>query len=101
MRPSIAPLALAALLLSPAVHAGCIGAVIMGECQGSSVPWDTHQEGYRTNQSPPGFYWDKRSLPQQQRQPGAVDPFTGRDAHDSNWFDDDDDAMGMGGMRGH
>lgn len=57
----------------------------MGECQGTTTAWDTHAPGYQPAQpAPPGFYYDNRGLPLEQQQPGAVNPFTGRDAHDAN-----------------
>jgi hypothetical protein len=111
------------LAWSGSTTAGCIGTVIMGECHGSQVPWDTHPPGQsdmggigggmrslggdwssagRTRnqgyvvpapalapmpqQAPPGFYWDKRGTEFQRQHPEYVNPFTGRDAHDSNWF---------------
>lgn len=68
--------------------AGCIGPVIMGRCQGQEVPWDTHpMPEYREQRpAPPGFYWDKRGTETQGRHPEWINPFTGRDPHDSNWF---------------
>lgn len=67
--------------------AGCIGPVIMGKCQGQTVPWDTHQDPrYETPQAPPGFYWDKRGTEYERKNPGLVDPFTGRDPNDSDWY---------------
>lgn len=114
-------LVLAALGLtwSGSAVGGCIGPVIMGECKGSQVPWDTHPPaqpdmggigrdlssfdrgrpeakprpawGYSApapvpQQAPPGFYWDKRGTEFQRQHPEYVNPFTGRDPHDSNWF---------------
>ena len=74
-------------ILSAPASGGCIGPVIMGQCEGQSVPWDTHVPAYREERpAPPGFYWDKRAVPVDLQEPGAVDPFTGRDAHDSDWY---------------
>lgn len=85
----IAVVIAAALAASPA-SAGCIGPVIMGECKGSEVPWDTHPPGYEEDRAaPPGFHWDKRGTRTQERHPEWVDPFTGQDPHDSHWFDQD------------
>lgn len=69
------------------VNAGCIGPIIMGECKGSLVKWDTHPFDYQENNpAPAGFHWDKRGTKIQDDHPEWVNPFTGRDAHDSNWF---------------
>ena len=65
--------------------AGCIGPVIMGECKGQSVQWDTHPQGPSNTPPPgPGFYYDKRGTNAEQENPGTINPFTGRDAHDAN-----------------
>jgi hypothetical protein len=82
--------------LSSTAWAGCIGPVIMGECQGSSVPWDTHPAGVPASPQPPaGFYWDHRpelAAPaaenpwQWMNRQQSVNPFTGRDAHDPQGF---------------
>jgi hypothetical protein len=65
--------------------AGCIGPVIMGECKGEIVPWDTHPHGQSNNPPPAaGVYYDKRGTNAEQLNPGSVNPFTGRDAHDAD-----------------
>ena len=82
-------LAAMALTLSQPVTAGCIGTVIMGKCHGTEVTWDTHEPDFAVeDHAPPGWYWDKRSVPMHKTQPFAVDPFTGRDAHDPVWIGD-------------
>jgi hypothetical protein len=69
------------------VGAGCIGPVINGECKGREVPWDTHPPGYQEERpAPPGFYWDHRGTKRQQKHPEWINPFSGRDQHDSDWF---------------
>jgi hypothetical protein len=69
------------------VRGGCIGPVIMGDCKGTTVPWDTHPSGYQERQpAPPGFFWDRRGSETERRHPEWINPFTGRDGHDSNWF---------------
>lgn len=71
------------------VSAGCIGPIIMGECKGSVVEWDTHPLDYKESYpAPAGFHWDKRGAEIQDKHPEWINPFTGRDAHDSNWFQD-------------
>lgn len=78
----------AGLYIAAPAQAGCIGPVIMGECEGSEVPWDTHPNGYEEPRpASPGFYWDKRGTKVQADHPEWVNPLTGRDPHDSNWFD--------------
>lgn len=85
----ITAILLAAILWAAEVTAGCIGPVIMGKCEGSEVPWDSHPPAYEEPRpAPPGFHWDKRGTEIQERHPEWVDPFTGRDAHDSRWFDE-------------
>lgn len=77
---------LATCALPCAATAGCIGPVIMGECQGLIVPWDTHPQGpSNMPPAPPGFYYDKRGTMAEQLNPGSINPFTGRDAHDADW----------------
>ena len=67
------------------VSAGCIGPVIMGECKGQIVQFDTHPQGpSNTPPAAPGYYYDKRGTNAEQRNPGSVNPFTGRDAHDAD-----------------
>jgi hypothetical protein len=75
-----------AILATPfGAMAGCIGPVIMGECKGQMVEWDTHPQGASNAPPPaPGFYYDKRGTNAEQINPGSVNPFTGRDAHDAN-----------------
>lgn len=65
------------------VFAGCIGPIIMGECKGQSVPFDTHPQG-PSQTPPPGFYYDKRGTSEERKNPGAINPFTGRDANDAD-----------------
>ncbi len=77
------------LLLATSARAGCIGPVIMGDCKGQEVPWDTHEQvNQQPRADPPaGFYWDWRSNQEEmQRQPNGINPFTGRDANDSTWL---------------
>lgn len=84
---------IAALLLTATTKAaaGCIGPVIMGTCQGQSVPWDTHPATIPLPSlpmqapAPAGFYWDYRGTPRQRYKPEWINPFTGRDAHNSDW----------------
>ena len=78
------------MMFATSANAGCIGPVIMGECAGGEVPWDTHPDGERREEAPPGFYWDKRGTRDEQRYPGAINPFTGQDAHDSHWHQPQD-----------
>ncbi|HWR76513.1 MAG TPA: hypothetical protein VN283_04805 [Thiobacillus sp.] len=76
---------LVALAIPIAASAGCIGPVIMGECKGQIVQWDTHPQGpFDTPPAAPGFYYDKRGTNAEQQNPGSVNPFTGRDAHDAD-----------------
>lgn len=79
---------LAALVAIPsASSAGCIGPVIMGKCEGQEVPFSTHQNpGQDPGQAPPGFHWDHRQ-DQGAMMRGEVDPMTGRNPNDSQWFD--------------
>jgi hypothetical protein len=72
--------------------AGCIGPVINGVCHGQEVPWDTHpeQEYKEERPAPPGFFWDKRGSKIQWERPEWINPFTGKDAHDSNWFNQEE-----------
>jgi len=58
----------------------------MGKCEGSEVPWDTHPDGQIRQDAPPGFFYDKRNTQDERNYPNAINPFTGRDANDSNWF---------------
>lgn len=81
-------LTFAGLLLlgsAAAAHAGCTGPTIMGVCYGASTEYDTHGDGQIRPSAPPGFFFDKRGTADEENFPGAIDPFTGRDAHDSNW----------------
>jgi len=65
--------------------AGCIGPVIMGECKGQIVPWDTHPQGPSNEPvAGPGFYYDKRGTNAEQKNPGTINPFSGRDANDAD-----------------
>jgi len=87
---------IALLLIAPTAHAGCIGPVIMGECKGSTVPYDTHPYTMQTPgampvlPAPPGMYWDHRpellnptgNMLQQIQRWNTINPFTGRDPHD-------------------
>jgi hypothetical protein len=76
---------LATLAVPFAATAGCIGPVIMGECKGQIVQSDTHPQGpSNTPPAAPGFYYDKRGTNAEQQNPGSVNPFTGRDAHDAD-----------------
>lgn len=78
-------LVLLALVTSFNASAGCVGPVIMGECKGEIVPWDTHPLGQAsTPAAPPGSFYDKRGTNAEQLNPGSVNPFTGRDAHDTD-----------------
>jgi hypothetical protein len=79
--------------------AGCIGPVIMGECKGQDVPWDTHEPGTEHPDPPAGSYWDWRGTTEQQRYPENVNPFTGRDPNDSQWFDQGRAARNVPGWR--
>jgi hypothetical protein len=100
MRIQVLTVTLSCLTTLTPVGAGCIGPVIMGKCQGQAVDWDTHSSGYQEPRpAGAGFYWDKRGTPQAQQQPGAVNPFTGQDAHDSRWGSGDGDAIPRGGYR--
>src|SRR5690349_878711 len=74
------------LLGVPSVNAGCIGPEIMGVCQGQEVPYDTHPDGQIRQDAPPGFFYDKRGTRDEERYPGSVNPFTGKDANDSSWM---------------
>lgn len=76
----------AILVLASAAGAGCIGPVILGECTGQPVPWDTHPDSARIGRQslPPGAYWDRRSDSEHRRH---SDPHTGRDPHDPRWLD--------------
>lgn len=81
----LAPLAFVLLAAPLFAYAGCIGPVIMGECTGQIVQWDTHPQGTsNTPPAAPGFYYDKRGTNAEQQNPGSVNPFTGRDAHDAD-----------------
>jgi len=72
-----------ALTAPTLAFAGCIGPVIMGECQGQVVQWDTHPQGAsNVPPAPSGFYYDRRGTDVEQMNPGAVNQSTGRDAHD-------------------
>lgn len=78
-------LAIAVLLSPNAAFAGCIGPVILGDCKGQIVEWDTHPQG--PSHTPPatsGFYYDKRGTSAEQVNPGSINPFSGRDAHDAD-----------------
>lgn len=78
-------LVLIALTAPISAYAGCIGPTIMGECKGQVVQWDTHPQGPTdTPPAAPGFYYDKRGTNAEQQNPGSVNPFTGRDAHDAD-----------------
>ena len=70
--------------LSPA-NAGCVGPVIMGQCHGSEVPWDTHADPKDRLPDPGVFVRDKRGTDVQRKHPEWINPFTGEDAHDSHW----------------
>lgn len=73
------------LLIAGPVQAGCIGPVIMGVCQGQQVPWDTHPDAGQVLRPspPPGWIYDRRQEPAHQ---DHVNPFTGQDANDPDWF---------------
>lgn len=75
------------LVSASAARAGCVGAAVMGKCEGYDVPWDTHEPGEQHPDPPAGFRWDWRMTPEQDRHPFALNPETGRDAHDSHWSD--------------
>jgi hypothetical protein len=76
-------LVLIALTAPISAYAGCIGPTIMGECQGQIVQWDTHPQGPSgTPPALPGMPYDKRGTDAEQQNPGSVNQFTGRDAHD-------------------
>ncbi len=78
-------LILIALTVPAAASAGCVGPTIMGECKGQIVHWDTHPQGQSdTPPAAPGFYYDKRDTNAERQNPGSVNPFTGRDAHDAD-----------------
>jgi hypothetical protein len=78
---------LAYLFVTTVAHAGCIGPMIMGVCHGTEVPWDTHTVEDSHPDPPPGFYYDWRGTREEQRHFDDINPFTGRDAHDSHWGD--------------
>lgn len=71
--------------MTAVVHAGCEGVTIMGVCHGTEVPYDTHADGEIRQDAPAGFYYDKRGSRDEEDYPGSVNPFTGRDANDSDW----------------
>jgi hypothetical protein len=77
--------ALSVGLWARSAHAGCIGAVIMGVCYGTETQFDTHTDGKMRDDPPPGFYYDKRGTAEERERPNDIDPFTGRDANDSDW----------------
>ncbi len=66
---------------------GCIGPIIMGVCKGQLVPFDTHQDGKIRQDAPPGFFWDRRGSEEERKNPQSINPFTGRDGNDSDWFE--------------
>lgn len=82
-------LTIATLLFATESLAGCIGPVIMGQCSGGEVPWDTSQPVPGRQREPdagPGFHWDRTNDRAYQRaNPDSVDPFNGKSAHDSTW----------------
>lgn len=80
-----------ALSIPTAVQAGCIGAIVNGRCMGKQVPWDTHMPKQQHPDPPPGWYWDYRGTDEYQRRPQDFDPFTGRDPHDSQWLNQEDE----------
>jgi len=80
-------LGLALVLAASSARAGCIGPTIMGKCEGAEVPWDTHPFGQRHPDPPPDFHLDWRGTEEYWENPQNFDPFTGRDPHDSHWFD--------------
>jgi hypothetical protein len=78
-------IAFAILAIPLSAWAGCSGPVIMGECKGQIVPFDTHPQGTsNTPPAAPGFYYDKRGTNAEQVNLGSVNPVTGRDAHDAD-----------------
>ena len=74
------------LFCGQSAQAGCIGPVIMGECTGQAVPWDTHQDAVEVQRPspPPGWHIDRRGNPEHERH---SDPQTGHDPHDPHWLD--------------
>ena len=78
---------LAIVMTAITAEAGCIGPVIAGECEGGDVPWDTHTDCQIRQDAPIGTFWDKRGTEDAEDFPNAINPFTGQDAHDSNWFE--------------
>ncbi len=84
-RPVVAVLLGVLIVGAGSASAGCIGPVINGQCEGQAVPWDTHPPQEQHPDPPAGFQWDWRGTAEQQRHPTEIDPFTGRDPHDSQW----------------
>jgi hypothetical protein len=74
------------LVSARAAQAGCIGPVIMGECKGQDVPWDTHPPGEQHTEPPAGSQWDWRGTHEQRQHPNEINPFTGHDPQDSHWL---------------
>jgi hypothetical protein len=67
-------------------NAGCIGPVIMGECEGQDVPWDTRLPSEQHPAPPAGSRWDWRGTQEQRQPPNEINPFTGHDPQDSHWL---------------
>lgn len=82
---------LAALLLatSSSIWAGCVGPVIMGECHGKVVPWDTSDHGTDVQRREPDADLAPREgglgeipmpgLPGRDASPQGLDRFYGQD----------------------
>ena len=88
--------ALAFCAVSLNTWAGCLGPVIMGQCQGTTTPRDTHPAGTPPSpQPPPGTSWDHRSelsqpangnLLQWTIRQQSINRFTRRDTRDPRGF---------------
>lgn len=85
-RAKVAGLGFVLLVSVRVAQAGCIGPVIMGECKGADVPWDTHPLGRQHPEPPAGAQWDWRGTKEQRQHPNEINPFTGHDPQDSHWL---------------
>jgi hypothetical protein len=68
LQPSLAAL----LLASVNVHAGCIGPVVLGECHGREVPWETGDHGTDVREPGPAA-----ALPPPKQPAAGGTPFPG------------------------